>query len=167
MDHTHEVTGSNPVSPMTMAKPSSKSPPKVIDTYLRAIEKLSSLMPEVAALEAKVAEREAEVLEKILALLKPVLPRLVGPISLREPWLEGAQKGSPRTLKEPGIVVERTFSQHREQPGKHIHRSLLVVVNERARVVLVHESAEWTEPARADVRWEVESSEVAITPAFA
>ncbi len=140
---------------------------KVIDTYIRAIEKLSRLAPEVSALEDEVAQREAEVLAKILALLKPVLPKLVGPVTLREPWLDGSQKGASRTLKERGIVVERTFSQHREDPGKHIHRSHLVVINERGHVILVHESAEWTEPARADIRWEVDSSETQITPAFA
>lgn len=140
---------------------------KVVDTYIRAIERLSRLVPEVTALESEVASREAEVLGKILALLGPVLPKLVGPVTLREPWLDGSQKGTPRTLKEPGVVVERTFSQHREAPGTHIHRSLLVVINERGRLALVNETAQWTEPQRSDIRWEVESNEIEITPAFA
>lgn len=139
---------------------------KVIDTYLRAIDKLSRLVPEVAALEEEVAHREAVVLEKILALLVPVLPRLVGPIALREPWLDGKEKGNGRILREKGVIVEQTF-EHRESAGLQLHHSLRIVLNERGRLVAVDETAQWTEPSRADVRWNVEAAEVAITPEFA
>jgi len=140
---------------------------KVVDTYIRAVEKLGRLVPEVDALAEEVAAREAEVLKKILGLLAPILPKLVGPVVLREPWLDGAQKSAPRTLKEPGVVVERTFSQHRENAGSHVHRSLLIVLDERARVIVVNETAQWTEPSRTDIRWDVESTIVEPTAEFA
>src|SRR2546421_12537403 len=112
MDHTHEVTGSNPVSPISMAKSAANKDAKlkVIDTYIRAIEKLSRLAPEAGALEEEVAEREAEVLTKIIALLEPVLVKLVGPVTLREPWLDGSAKGNPRSGNLPGVIGEPTVS---------------------------------------------------------
>src|SRR5579883_659356 len=112
MDHTHEVTGSNPVSPSAvMSKPAATKPEgkvKIVDTYIRAIEKLAALTPQVDALE------------KILDLLKPVLPRLVGPIVLKEPWADGSARSSPKSLKERGVVVARTFADHRESTGAQI-----------------------------------------------
>jgi hypothetical protein len=140
---------------------------KIVDTYIRALQKLGSLIPEVAALEDEVRNREAEVLGKLLALLVPVLPRLVGPVLLHEPWLDRKEQGVPKTLRELGIVVERTFSQHREGEGTHFHHAQLLVVNERGKLMSVEETAQWTEPARTDTRWNVETSEVEVTPTFA
>lgn len=140
---------------------------KVVDTYIRAVEKLSRLVPEVDALEAEVAGREAELLKKILALLVPILPRLVAPISFNEPWLDGKEKGTPRALKEPGVLVDQTFSHHREEAGRHVHRSLSIVIDARGRLLLVHETARWTEPTHADIRWDIEASEAEVTPALA
>lgn len=182
MDHTHEATGSNPVSPKLLSKPAPGRPAphakpastktdgarvKIVDTYIRALQKLGSLIPEVAALEDEVRNREAEVLGKLIALLLPVLPRLVGPVLLHEPWLDRKELGVPKTLREPGIVVERTFSQHREGEGTHFHHAQLLVVNERGRLLSVEETAQWTEPARTDTRWNVETSEVEVDPEFA
>src|SRR5581483_5840184 len=98
---------------------------KVFDTYLRALEKLAALTPEVAELEAEVAEREVELLEKILQLMEPVVERLAKPIVLHEPWLDDAQAaGTPgRALREPGLVLQRSFKQAREENGAYVHKS--------------------------------------------
>jgi hypothetical protein len=139
---------------------------KVVDTYLRAIHKLSSLAPEVAALEDEVKGREAEVFSQLIALLKPILPKIVRPVTLKEPWLVGVGKGTPKTLRDKGAVVENTF-EHQESQGTHFHHATLLVVNERGRLVSVEEHAQWTEPGLKDCRWNVETSEIDITPDFA
>ena len=95
MDHTHEVTGSNPVSPSLPApsrpsragdclKPTQASPsgshatptkkPRILDTFLRALETLAQLAPEVTALDEELAGREEEVLRRVLELVRPILP---------------------------------------------------------------------------------------------
>jgi hypothetical protein len=153
-----------------MSKPATTKPEgkvKIVDTYIRAIEKLAALTPQIDALEAEVRDREVAVLEKILELLRPVLPRLVGPIVLKEPWADGSARSSPKSLKERGVVVARTFADHRESTGAQIHRSNLVVVNEHGKLLTVDETARWTEPARTDVFWNIETQEIRLTPEFA
>src|SRR5687768_15905212 len=103
MDHTHEVTGSNPVSPISTASP--------LDTFLRGLDKLTALAPDMRALEDTVASREADLLRKVLVLLDPVFSRLATTIAFREPWLDQREPGQGKKLREKGVVLFRNFHQ--------------------------------------------------------
>src|SRR5437016_3459829 len=88
--------------------------PKVFDTYLKALERLSAIAPHVEELEEEVAEREVAVLTKVLALMEPVVARIARPIVLNEPWLadgDASRVGHP--LREEGVILVRSFKQER------------------------------------------------------
>jgi hypothetical protein len=140
---------------------------RVFETYLRALEKLSSLTPDVEALEEEVAGREVEVLKKVLALMAPVVERIARPVVLREPWIDDSVAHEGHALREPGIVLSRSFKQEREKTGSHLHRSQGLVLVARGRLIEFEETARWTEPERRDATWRVEASEVDVTPEFA
>jgi hypothetical protein len=151
-------------------KPSTKSP-KLLDTFLRALERLAELAPEVQELEDELAEREGEILEKILALLKPVLPRLAAPIPFREPWLDGDGAGAAmlgeRRFRD-GLVLARKF-QRDARDGRLHHRSTEIVLDVEGCLFEIDQTASWREGGDGprDGIWRIESHEVAPTPAFA
>lgn len=150
-------------------KPSTKSP-KLLDTFLRALERLAEIAPEVKDLEDELAERELEILEKIIALLKPVLPRLVAPIPLREPWLD-PNDASPATLGErrwrDGLVIAKKFQRDAKEGRLH-HRSSEIVLDVDGRLHEIEQTATWREGGGPrDAVWRIESREVPLTSDFA
>lgn len=163
-----------------MSKPSSRGTPservkslptdkpRVFDTYLRALEKLAAIAPEVQALEEEVADREVELLGRILALMTPVVDRLAKPVVLHEPWLDESETTGPgRPLREPGLVLLRSFKQERDESGASVHKSQGLVLARGGRLLEFEETARWTEPHHQQAVWRVESWPVEVTPAFA
>ncbi len=195
MDHTHEVTGSNPVSPSLPApsrpsragdclKPTQASlsgshatptkKPRILDTFLRALETLAQLAPEVTALDEELAGREEEVLRRVLELVRPILPRLARPIILKEPGLDGATAagGSPgeRRWRDDGIVVTKKFQQDRDvQDRSQRYSASAVVLVAPGKLVEIEETARWSEREthHRDAVWRIESREVEPSPHFA
>lgn len=146
--------------------PEGREPTRVIETFLRALEKLSGLAPQVEALEEQVAAREAAVLGRILALMQPVFPRLAQPIVLVEPWHEDKRKGAP--LREPGILLTRSFQGSRDEAtGDNLHVQHGLVLLDRGRLLEFDATARWTNGAGKDASWSVQAVEVPITTEFA
>lgn len=138
---------------------------KVLDTYLRALKRLSNLRNEIDLLAEGVAEQEADALRHILAQLTPLLPSLVRPISIREPWLSAEHE---RHYREEGLVLVRSFEQAQGDDGRVSHHARLVLLTAVGRLLeLVMEGA-WREgkPPR-DTSWRVEGRTVEVDAEFA
>jgi hypothetical protein len=150
-------------------KPESKQDAKlrVVDTFLRAMEKLTHLAPEVQALEEEVAGREAVVLDKIMTLMGPIFDRIAKPIILREPWADPQKSTGQKALREPGIILVEDFQHSRESDGSHLHTSTRTLLVARRRLVEVVEVARWKDENEGSRVWKVETAEVGVTPDFA
>jgi hypothetical protein len=156
---------SGPDSERQDSDPEKPEPLRILDTYVRALEKLSRLAPEVTALESEVAAREAVVLRRILGLLDPVFPRLAGPLVIREPWLDG--RGEGVRLREPGAFLVRNFQGSRDANGRNVHVTKGLVLLSRGRLLEVDATARWSDATGADASWHVQTTEVEPTPEFA
>lgn len=142
---------------------------KVLDTYLRGLRKLVGLAADIDELEREVASREAVALRELLAEVQPLLPHLVRPVSIREPWLVGREL-SGGTWREKGVVLVQSFQQDRGDDGRIVHNGKMLVLAESGRLVELELVGSWTEQrggGAVDARWRVEAQERPIEPAFA
>lgn len=146
-----------------------QAPLKVLDTFLRGLKRLAGLVEELGALEQEVAGREAEALGEIIAHVKPLLPRLVRPVSVREPWLGPAPDDAEG--RAHGLVLAQSFQQDRGANGRITHQGELLLLDPEGRLVELTAHGAWTETnaggAVTDASWRVESHERLITPEVA
>ena len=155
-----------------MADGTTTSGVKVLDTYLRGLKKLVGLAADIDELEREVASREADALRDLLAEVQPLLPHLVRPVSIREPWLVG--RGEPAGVtgvwREKGVVLVQSFQQDRSDDGRISHNGSLLVLTESGRLVELELDGAWTEQrggGAVDARWRVDAQERSIDPEFA
>lgn len=136
---------------------------KVLDTFLRGLKRLSGLADELAQLDDEVAGREAEALERVLEQVRPLLPRLVKPVLLREPWSGAAD--SPDARREEGLVLSQSFQQDRADDGRISHRGDMLLLDRDGHLIEVTVSGTWREgPPISDAAWRVDSRAQPITP---
>ncbi len=138
---------------------------RILDTYLRGIERLAAVAVEVEALEREVAGREAEALRALLDALRPLVPQLARPVSIREPWLGS---GVDRPFRERGVPVTQSFQQDREAGGRITHHGEVLLLLEDGRLLELQLHGSWREgPPVTEATWRVEASERALTPTWA
>jgi hypothetical protein len=141
---------------------------QVLDTYLRALRKLAGLARDVSALEADVAGREADALREILRQVEPLLPVLVRPVSIKEPWL--ALGAADVTWREPAVLLVESFQQDQGLKGRVTRTGRLLLLIEGGRLVEVELRGAWTEGpggAVTDSTWRVDGREREVTPELA
>ncbi|MBX3465580.1 MAG: hypothetical protein KF878_01610 [Planctomycetes bacterium] len=143
------------------------SPPaalKVLDTFLRGLQRLSTLADDLASLEEEVAGHEAEALERVLEQVRPLLPRLARPVVVREPW----RADDTEAHRVEGVVLAQNFQQDRAAGGRISHRGDMLLLDAEGALVELTVSGSWTEgPPVTGATWRVESHARAITPALA
>lgn len=139
---------------------------KVLDTFLKGLKKLAALSGEVEALQAEVAGREADALAAILAEVRPLLPRLVRPVVVKEPWLEA---GEGTTWREPAVLLAQSFQQDRGDGGKLVHTGSLLLLTADGRLVELELRGQWTEAGGqvTNARWTVDARDRPIDGPFA
>lgn len=136
---------------------------KVLDTFLRGLKRLSGLAGELAQLDEEVAGREADALERVLAQVRPLLPRLVRPVTIREPWHTTDAGEAPR--REEGLVLSQSFQQDRADDGRISHRGDMLLLDRDGHLIEVTVSGTWREgPPISDAAWRVDSRAQPITP---
>lgn len=137
---------------------------KVLDTFLRGLKRLTGLADELAQLDEEVAGREVEALERILEQVRPLLPRLVRPITIREPW-GGAMGESGEVRREEGLVLSQSFQQDRADDGRITHRGDMLLLDREGNLIELTLSGHWREgPPVRDAAWRVDSRARPVTP---
>ncbi len=136
---------------------------KVLDTFLRGLKRLSGLADELSQLDEEVAGREAEALERVLAQVRPLLPRLVRPVTIREPWLTTDAAEAPR--REEGLVLSQSFQQDRADDGRITHHGDMLLLDGDGHLLELTVSGSWLEgPPVTGASWSVDSRARPITP---
>lgn len=140
---------------------------KVLDTFLKGLKKLAAVAGEVDALQDEVAGREADALAALVAEVRPLLPRLVKPVSVREPWHRGGGEGT--TWREPAVLLGQSFQQDREDGGRLTHTGSLLLLTGDGRFVELALEGQWTEAGErvTEARWHVEARERPVDGPFA
>lgn len=137
---------------------------KVLDTFLKGLKKLAALAGEVEALQAEVAGREADALAAIVAEVRPLLPKLVRPVAVKEPW-----QAAGETWREPAVLLGQSFQQDRADGGRLTHSGELLLLTADGRFVELALRGQWTEAGAGvtNARWTVDARERPIDGPFA